>query len=120
MRVHPNSWNTRCIAQPGLTTVLGEVANFPVIVAHVTGRRKLLWWPDCHLLLLLLLCRWSTIVLLLLLLRLLWAIALELWWRAAQPSRGWGVDHAVLQGAPLELPPEGPDTALFLFFSLAT
>jgi hypothetical protein len=23
------------------------------------------------------------------------------------------------RGAPLELPPEGPDTALFLFFSLA-
>jgi hypothetical protein len=67
MLVHPNSWNTRCIAQPGLTTVLGEVADFPAIVARVTGRRNLLGWPDCHLLLLLL-CWRSTVVLLLLLL----------------------------------------------------
>ncbi len=97
MLVHPNSWNTRCIAQPGLTTVLGEVANFPVIVSRVTGRRKLLWSPDCHLLLLLL-C-WCSAVVLLLRLRLLWVIALELWRRAARLSRGWGVDHAVLRGS---------------------
>jgi hypothetical protein len=51
MLVHPNSWNTRCIAQLGLTTILGEVANFPTVVARVTDRCKLLWWPDCHLLL---------------------------------------------------------------------
>jgi hypothetical protein len=74
--VHPNSWNTRCIAQPGLTTVLGEVADFPAIVAWVTGMRKLLWQHDCHLLLWLLLCWQSAIVLLLLL--LLWEIAPEL------------------------------------------
>jgi hypothetical protein len=71
MLVHPNSWNTRCIAQPGLTTILGEVVDFSAIVARVIGRRKLLWWPDYHLLLLL--CWQSTIVLLLL--RLLWVIA---------------------------------------------
>jgi hypothetical protein len=95
MLVHPNSWNMRCIAQPGLMTVLGEVTNFPAIVARVTGRRKLLGWPDCHLLLLLL-CWRSAVVLLLL---LLWAIALELWQRAARMSRGWGVDHVVLRGS---------------------
>jgi hypothetical protein len=116
MLVHPNNWNMRCIAQPVLMTVLGEVADFPAIVARVTDRRKLLWRPDCHLLLLLLLC-WQSVVVLLLL--LLWAIAPELWRRAARLSRGWCVDHAVFQGAPLELPPEGPDTALFLFFSSA-
>jgi hypothetical protein len=98
MLVHPNSWNTRCIAQPGLMTVLGEVASFPAIVAQVTGKRKLLWHPDCHLLLLLL-CWRSVIVLLLLLLLLLWAIAPELWQRAARLSRGWGVDHAVFRGS---------------------
>jgi hypothetical protein len=74
MLVHPNSWNTRCIAQPELMTVLGEVADFPAIVARVTDRRKLLGWPDCHLLLLLL-C-WQSVVVLLLL--LLWVIAPEL------------------------------------------
>jgi hypothetical protein len=82
----------RCIAQLGLTTVLGEVADFPTIVARVTSRCKLLWWHDCHLLLLL--CWWSAVVLL-----LLWAVALELWRRAGQLSRGWGVDHAVLWGS---------------------
>jgi hypothetical protein len=96
MLVHPNSWNTRCIAQPGLTIVLGEVADFPAIIAQVTGRRKLLGWPDCHLLLLLL-CWRSAIVLLQLL--LLWAIAPELWRRVAWLSHGWGVDHAVLRGS---------------------
>jgi hypothetical protein len=90
MLVHPNSWNTRCIAQLGLTTVLGEVADFPAVVAWVSGRCKLLWWPDCHLLLLL--YWWSTVVLLL----LLRMAAPELWWRAAWLSCGWGVDHAVL------------------------
>jgi hypothetical protein len=64
MLVHPNSWNTRCIALLGLVTVLGEVVDLPTIVARVTGRCKLLWWPDCHLLLL---CWRSTVVLLLLL-----------------------------------------------------
>jgi hypothetical protein len=93
--------------------VLGEVADFPAIVAWVTGRRNLLGWPDCHLLLLLL-C-WQSMVVLL----LLWVIAPELRWRAAWLSRGWGVDHAVLQEALLEPPPEGPNTALFLFFSSA-
>jgi hypothetical protein len=94
MLVHPNSRNTRCIAQLGLTTILGEVADFPAVVAWVTGRYKLLWWPDYHLLLLLL-SWWSTVVLLL----LLQAVALELWRRVARLSRGWGVDHAVLWGS---------------------
>jgi hypothetical protein len=58
------------------------VADFPAIIARVTGRCKLLWRPDYHLLLLLL-CWRSTVVLLLLLcwqsvvvllLLLLWAI----------------------------------------------
>jgi hypothetical protein len=93
MLVHPNSWNTRCIAHLGLTRVLSEVANFPTIVTRVTDRCKLLWWPNC--LLLLLLCRWSVIVLLL----LLWTVAPELWRRAAWLSRGWGVDHALLRGS---------------------
>jgi hypothetical protein len=93
MLVHPNSWNTRRIAQLGLMTVLGEVADLPATVARVTGRRKLLGWPDCHLLLLLL-C-WQSVVVLLLL--LLWAIAKELRRRAARLSRGQGVDHAVLR-----------------------
>jgi hypothetical protein len=104
MLVHPNSWNTRCIAQLRLTTVLGEVVNFPTVIARVIGRCKLLWWPDCHLLLLL--CWCSAVVLLLLLwwqsavvLVLLWTVALELWRRATRLSRGWGVDHAVLQGS---------------------
>jgi hypothetical protein len=92
MLVHPNSWNTRWIALLGLTTVLGEVADFPAIVAWVTGRCTLLWWPDCHLLLL---C-WQSIVVLLLLLQ---AVALELGRRAVRLPREWGVDHAVLQGS---------------------
>jgi hypothetical protein len=50
---------------------LDKVADFPAIVARVTGRYKLLWWPDYHLLLLL--CWRGTVVLLLL--RLLWVIA---------------------------------------------
>jgi hypothetical protein len=58
----------RCITQLGLTTVLGELANFPTVVARVTNRCKLLCWPDCHLLLLLLLY-WQSAVVLLLLLR---------------------------------------------------
>jgi hypothetical protein len=91
MLVHPNSWNTRCIAQLELATVLGEVVDFPAVVARVTGRCKLLWWPNCHLLL----CWWSTVVLLL----LLQAVALELWRRAVRLSRGWGVNHAVLWGS---------------------
>jgi hypothetical protein len=86
--VHPNSWNTRCIALLGLATVFGEVANFPAIVARVTGRCKLLWWPDCHLLLLL--CWRSAVV-------LLQAVAPEPLRRVAWLSRGWGVDHAVFR-----------------------
>jgi hypothetical protein len=92
MLVHPNSWNMRCIAQLGLMIVLGEVINFPTVVARVTGRCKLLWWPDCHLLPL---C-WQGVVVLLL---LLWVVALELWRRAARLSYRWGVDYAVLRGS---------------------
>jgi hypothetical protein len=99
MLVHPNSWNTRCIAQLGLTTVLGEVADFPAIVAQVTGRCNLLWWPDCHLLLLL--CWWNVVVL------LLRAVAPKLWWRAARLPRRWGVDHAVLRGSTARTASEG-------------
>jgi hypothetical protein len=93
MLVHCNSWNTKCITLLGLATVFGEVAGFPTIVARVTGRCKLLWWPDCHLLLLM--C-WGSMVVLLLLLQ---AVALELWWRSARLSRGWCIDHAVLRGS---------------------
>jgi hypothetical protein len=89
------------------------VADFPAIVAHVTDRCKQLWWPDCHQLLL---C-WRIMVVLLLLLQ---AIAPELWWRVAWLSRGWCIDHAVLQGALLELPLEGPYMALLFFFSSIT
>jgi hypothetical protein len=67
MLIHPNSWNMRCITLLGLMIVLGEVADFLAIVAWVTSRCKLLWWPDYHLLLLLL-C-WMSVVVLLLLLR---------------------------------------------------
>jgi hypothetical protein len=101
MLVHHNSWNMRCIAQLGLTTVVGEVADFSAIVAQVTGRCKLLWWPDCHLLPLL--CGQSKIVLLL----LLRAVAPELWQRAARLSCGWGVDHAVLPGSTARTAPGG-------------
>jgi hypothetical protein len=65
----------------GLATVFGEVVDVPVIVARVTGRCELLWWPDCHLLLLL--CWKSAVVLL-----LLRVVAPELWWRSARLSRG--------------------------------
>jgi hypothetical protein len=70
MLVHPNSWNMRYIALLGLATVFGEVADFPAIVARVTDTCRLLWWPECHLLLLLL-C-WRSVVVLLL---LLWEVA---------------------------------------------
>jgi hypothetical protein len=92
MLVHPNSWNTRCIALLGLAIVFGEVANFSAIVAWVTSRCKLLWGPDCHLLLLL--CWRNTVVLL-----LLWAVAPKLWQRSAWLSHGWCIDHTVLQGS---------------------
>jgi hypothetical protein len=105
MLVHPNSRNMRCIAQLRLTSVLGEVADFPIVVAQVTGRCKLLWWPDCHLLLL---C-WQSVIVLLLLLRV---VTPELWWRAARLSRWWGVDHALLRGITAR-------TTLFLFFCSA-
>jgi hypothetical protein len=94
MLVHPNSRNTRCITQLRLTTVLSEVADFPTVVAWVTSRCKLLWWPNCHLLLLLLLY-WRSVVVLL----LLQAVAPELWWRVTQLSHRWDIDHAVLQGS---------------------
>jgi hypothetical protein len=73
--------------------ILVKSGCYTAIVARVTGRRKLLRRSDCHLLLLL--CWWSAVVLLL----LLWAIAPELWRRAAWLSRGWGVDHTVLRGS---------------------
>jgi hypothetical protein len=106
MLVHPNSWNTRCITQLGLPTVLGEVADFPATIAWVTGRCKLPWWPNCHLLLLL--C-WQSAVVLLLLWRLLWAIALELWRRAVRLFCGWGVHHAVRWGSTARTASEGSE-----------
>jgi hypothetical protein len=115
MLVHPNSWNTRCIILLRLTTVLREVADFSIIVARVTDRCKLLWWPDCHLLLLLL--WWRSAVVLLLLLR---AVAPELWWRATWLSRRWCIDHAVLRGSTIRTASRGSRHALFLFFSSAT
>jgi hypothetical protein len=72
--------------------VLGEVPNLPGVVARAPNWRELLWWTSCHLLLW---CRWSMTVLLLLL--ELWAVAPELQ-RSARLSRGWCVNHAVLQG----------------------
>jgi hypothetical protein len=69
MLVHSDCWNVWCVALLGLAVVFGEVADFFVIVARVTDRCELLWWPDCHLLLLL--CWRGTVVLLLLLLLLI-------------------------------------------------
>jgi hypothetical protein len=62
----------------GLATVLGEVADLPIIVAWVAGWCRLLWWPNYHLLL-----RSSRglVVLLLLLWLVLLVAALELLWR---------------------------------------
>jgi hypothetical protein len=54
MLIHPNCWEARCIALLVLMAVFGEVTNLPAIVAQVTSRCELVWWPDCHLLLLLL------------------------------------------------------------------
>jgi hypothetical protein len=88
MLIHPNCWELRCIALLGLMTVFGEVTDLSTIVARVTSRCELLWWPDCHLILL----RWRRAVVLL----LLWVVALELWWRLAQLSHRWCIDHAVL------------------------
>jgi hypothetical protein len=90
MMVHLDCWNTWCIALLGLVTIFGEVADFLTIVARVTGRCELLWWPDCHLLLPL--CWKSAVVLL-----LLWVVAPELWRRSARLSCGWCVDHVVLR-----------------------
>jgi hypothetical protein len=87
MMIHPNYWEARCIALLGLMAVFGEVADLPAIVACVTGRHELLWWPNCHLLLL---C-WRVVVLL-----MLQAVAPELWQRLARLSHGWCIDHAVL------------------------
>jgi hypothetical protein len=96
-------------------TFLVEVPHLPTIVPWVPHWRGLLWWPNCSLLL------WSgrsVAVLLLLQLELL-AVASELW-RSARLSRGWHVNHAVLWGAPLELPPVRPGIVLFPFFSSTT
>jgi hypothetical protein len=90
MLIHPNCWEARCIVLLGLTVVFGEVIDLPAIVPWVTTRRELLLWPDCHLLLLL--C-WRRVIMLL----LLWAVALELWWRSVWLSRGWCIDHTVLR-----------------------
>jgi hypothetical protein len=80
MLIHPNCWEARCIALLGLTAVSGEVTDLSAIIARVTSRRELLWWPDCHMLLL---C-WRRVIVLL----LLWAVAPELWQRSARLSHG--------------------------------
>jgi hypothetical protein len=90
MLIHPNCWEARCIALLGLMAVFGEVTDLAAIVAWVTSRRELLWWPNCHLLLLL--CWMRAIVLL-----LLRVVALELWQRSTRLSRGWCIDLAVLK-----------------------
>jgi hypothetical protein len=99
MLIDLNCWKVRCIALLGLTTVFGEVADLLTIVAWVTDRCQLLWWLDCHLLLLL--C-WRRAVVL-----LLWAVALDLWWRSARLSRRWCIDHAVLQRSTARTASEG-------------
>jgi hypothetical protein len=86
MLIHPNCWEVRFIALLGLMAVFGEVTDLPLIVARVTGRHELLWWPDCHLL------HWRRVVVLL----LLWAVAPELWRRSALLSHEWCIDHVVL------------------------
>jgi hypothetical protein len=73
--------------------VLGEVPNFPTVVAQVPNWHELLWWPSYHLLL----RRRRSVVVLLLPLELRMA-ALELW-RSMRLSRGWCVDHVVLLGS---------------------
>jgi hypothetical protein len=88
MLIHPNCWEARCIALLRLMAVFGEVTDLPTIVARVSSRRELLWWPDCHLLLLL--C-WRRAIILL----LLWAVAPELWQRSARLCWWWCIDHAV-------------------------
>jgi hypothetical protein len=90
MLIHPNCWKARCITLLGLTTIFGEVADLPAIVAWVIDRCQLLWWPDCHLLLLL--C-WRRAVVQL----VLRAVAPELWQRSMRQSRGWCIDQAVLR-----------------------
>jgi hypothetical protein len=88
----PQLLGSKVIVLLGLMTVIGEVSDIPTIVARVTSRCELLWWPDCHLLLLLL-C-WRRVIVL-----LLQAVALELWQRSAWLSHGWCIDHAVLQSS---------------------
>jgi hypothetical protein len=73
-------------------TILSDVPNLFAVVARVPHWSERLWWPVYHLLL----RRRSVGKLLLLLLLELWAIALELW-RSAWLSRGWRVNHTVLQ-----------------------
>jgi hypothetical protein len=88
MLVHHGCWSTWCIVLLGLAAVIGEVTDFPTIVAWVTSMCDLLWWPDCHLLLL-----WCWRVAVVLLLLILQAVALELW-RMTRLSRGWCVERA--------------------------
>jgi hypothetical protein len=66
--------------------MFGKVADLPAIVAWVPGRCRLLWWPDCYLLLLW--CSKGTILLLLLLQLVLLVVAPELLWRLVRMSVG--------------------------------
>jgi hypothetical protein len=110
----------------GLATFSCKVAHLPAAEAWEVAGRKLLWWPDCSLLL-----QWSrgTIELLLLRLLLLELSQLELWTIApillllwsTQLTPRWGIHMRYLGGAPLELPlPADPGIFLFLFFSSAS
>jgi hypothetical protein len=96
MLVHHGCQSLQCISLLGLLVVLGKMTRLPAIEPRVSGGCRLLWWPGCHLLLLR--CRRGAIVLLLLLLLELWVIAPGLR-RSTRLSRGWRVNHAVLQGS---------------------
>jgi hypothetical protein len=112
MLIHPNCWKVRSIALLVLTTVFGEVADLPAIVARVPvgvnycggltatsccyyARGGWLYYCYCE--------------------------------RLPQNSGRGQRDCPVggvwimryIGGAPLKLPPEGPAMALFLFFSSA-
>jgi hypothetical protein len=73
------------------------MAGLPTVEAQETGRCRLVWWPNCYLLLR---CSRGIVVLLLrlelLLLLGLWAITLVLLWGSMRLSCGWGIDHEVV------------------------
>jgi hypothetical protein len=80
----------RSVGLPWQAAFLSKVPNLPTVVARVPHWCGLLWWPSCPLLLR---SERSAVVLLLLELQV---VAPKLW-SPAWLSRGWRVDHAVLQ-----------------------